>query len=50
MPAVVASNDIFRIPGIRVSDIYFTERAVSAWQQAELQGIEFQQVWTEQPQ
>lgn len=45
IPSVVVANDIFRIPGMRVSDIYFTERAVGAWRRAELRGIEFQEVW-----
>ena len=42
---VLAGVDAFKIPDLRVSPTFVTERFVSAWTSAGLRGLEFRQVW-----
>jgi hypothetical protein len=42
---VVAENDIFTIPGDRVSPTFLSHRFVDQWKANGLRGLEFKQVW-----
>lgn len=37
--------DIFKIPDLRVSPTFVTNRFVEAWQHAGLEGLEFKEIW-----
>lgn len=42
----VAAVGIFKIPNLRVSPTFFSERIVNLWKSVGLQGLEFVQVWS----
>lgn len=43
--AVVAKNDIFKIPNLRSSSTYLSHRFVDLWKSSGLRGLEFNLVW-----
>lgn len=45
--AVVADVDIFKIPNLRVSPTFVSERVVHAWTSAGLRGVTFDRVWSD---
>ncbi len=47
-PSVVAGNDIFKIPSLRVSPTFVSHRFIDRWNECGLTGLEFKQVWAAQ--
>jgi len=45
--AAVAEVDLFKIPNLRVSPTFVSERVVQAWTSAGLRGITFDRVWSD---
>jgi hypothetical protein len=46
-PAVIEGIDIFKIPNLRVSPTFVSQRFVDLWTTAGLKGLEFKQVWAQ---
>jgi len=44
-PEVVKGIDVFKIPNLRVSPTYVSQRFGDLWNSADLKGLEFKQVW-----
>lgn len=44
-PDVVADNDVFKIPSLRVSPTFVSHRFVDLWKASRLTGLEFKRVW-----
>jgi len=44
-PDVVDEIDIFKLPNLRVSPTYLSQRFVERWKASGLKGLEFKQVW-----
>jgi len=44
-PEVIGFSDIFKIPNLRVSPTFVSQRFVDLWNSAELKGLEFRLVW-----
>ena len=42
---VVGENEIFKIPNLRVSRTYVSQRFVDRWTESGLKGLDFNQVW-----
>lgn len=42
----IADADIFKIPNLRVSPTFLSERIVQAWRLAGLRGLEFKRIWS----
>jgi hypothetical protein len=45
---IVAENEIFKIPSLRVSPTFVSHRFVDRWKQSGLTGLDFKQVWNPQ--
>jgi len=45
---VVADNEIFKIPSLRVSPTFVSHRFVDRWKESGLTGLEFERVWAAQ--
>ena len=43
---VVQGIDVFKIPNLRVSPTYLSQRFVDAWTSAKLRGLTFEPVWS----
>lgn len=43
---VIGHIDIFKIPNLRVSPTFLTQRFVERWEASGLKGLEFKRVWT----
>jgi hypothetical protein len=41
----IAGVEIFRIPNLRVSPTFLSERIVQTWHSAGLRGLEFRRIW-----
>lgn len=44
-PDVIGEIDIFKIPNLRVSPTFLSQRFVDRWKASGLTGLEFEQVW-----
>jgi len=44
-PEVIGRCDVFKIPNLRVSPTFVSQRFVEFWNSAELKGLEFKLVW-----
>lgn len=42
---LLQGNDVFKIPSLRVSPTFVSQRFVDRWNEAGLKGLEFKQVW-----
>ncbi|RME58596.1 hypothetical protein D6779_06180 [Candidatus Parcubacteria bacterium] len=47
-PNIIAENEIFKIPSLRVSPTFVSHRFVERWKKSGLTGLEFKKVWTAQ--
>lgn len=45
---MIADNDVFKTPSLRVSPTFVNHRFVDRWKESGLTGLEFKQVWTAQ--
>ncbi|HWU89493.1 MAG TPA: DUF1629 domain-containing protein [Kofleriaceae bacterium] len=45
-PEVIGDTDIFKIPNLRVSPTYVSERVVQAWASGGFRGLVFNKVWS----
>jgi hypothetical protein len=41
----LAEETFFKIPNLKSSPVYYTERVVDLWRGAKLRGLDFTQVW-----
>jgi hypothetical protein len=44
-PEIIGHSDIFKIPNLRVSPTFVSQRFVDLWNSADLKGLEFKLVW-----
>lgn len=44
-PDIICDIDAFKIPNLRVSPVFVSQRFVDRWNEHGLQGLEFKQVW-----
>jgi hypothetical protein len=44
-PQVVGDIDIFKLPSLRVSPTFVSERFVDLWNSSDLRGLEFKRIW-----
>jgi hypothetical protein len=45
-PTVISDSPVFKIPNLRVSPTFVTQRFVDLWTSTGLRGLEFRHVWT----